>query len=73
MVKALIRLAISSVSEFAIIPMQDILGLGSKARMNTPSTLGINWKWRSKETDYSNDNATFLKTLSHMYGRNIES
>jgi len=73
MVKALIRLAISSVSEFAIIPMQDILGLGSEARMNTPSTLGINWKWRSKETDYSNDNATFLKTLSHMYGRNIES
>lgn len=72
MVKALIRLAISSVSEFAIIPMQDILGLGSEARMNTPSTLGINWKWRSKYSHYSKETAEYLKNLSYMYGRNIE-
>jgi 4-alpha-glucanotransferase len=72
MVKALIRLAIASVSEFAIIPMQDVLGLGSEARMNTPSTLGINWKWRSKDTDFSPANAEYLKSLSYMYGRNLE-
>lgn len=31
----------------AIVPMQDILGIGSEGRMNTPSTLGMNWKWRA--------------------------
>lgn len=36
-----------SVGEMAIVPMQDILGIGSEGRMNTPSTLGMNWKWRA--------------------------
>lgn len=35
------------VGDMAIVPMQDILGIGSEGRMNTPSTLGINWKWRA--------------------------
>ncbi|AEJ18608.1 4-alpha-glucanotransferase [Gracilinema caldarium] len=72
MVKALIRLAMASVSEFAVIPMQDVLGLGSEARMNTPSTLGNNWKWRCNDADFSQAHAEFLKSLSYMYGRNID-
>lgn len=36
-----------SVGDMAIVPMQDILGIGSEGRMNTPSTLGMNWKWRA--------------------------
>lgn len=42
----LIRTAFASVAAFAIIPMQDILNLGSEARMNFPGTLGGNWCWR---------------------------
>ncbi|HWW15705.1 MAG TPA: 4-alpha-glucanotransferase [Candidatus Dormibacteraeota bacterium] len=43
---AFIRAAQTSVAEFALIPLQDVLGLGSEARMNTPSLHGGNWKWR---------------------------
>jgi 4-alpha-glucanotransferase len=42
----LIRLALSSVAEMALFPMQDLLGLGSEARMNTPGTPSGNWTWR---------------------------
>ena len=42
----LIQLAMNSVANTSIIPMQDLLGLGSEARMNTPGTTGHNWKWR---------------------------
>lgn len=41
-----IRLAMLSVADTCIIPVQDYLGLGQEARMNFPSTLGTNWKWR---------------------------
>lgn len=42
----MIRGAMASVADLAVIPVQDLLGLGNEARMNTPSTLGENWKWR---------------------------
>ncbi|OGX36387.1 MAG: 4-alpha-glucanotransferase [Omnitrophica WOR_2 bacterium RIFCSPHIGHO2_02_FULL_52_10] len=42
----LIRLALGSPAELAIIPLQDYLGLGSEARMNTPATVNGNWRWR---------------------------
>jgi 4-alpha-glucanotransferase len=42
----MIKLAIDSPADIAIIPMQDILGLDSRARMNTPGTVGQNWMWR---------------------------
>ena len=44
-----IKCAVSSVALTAIIPMQDILGLGDEARMNTPATLAGNWGWRIGE------------------------
>lgn len=44
-----IRLAMLSMSDLCVIPIQDYLGLDNRARINTPSTLGCNWKWRLKE------------------------
>ncbi|MGB8989469.1 MAG: 4-alpha-glucanotransferase [Candidatus Sulfotelmatobacter sp.] len=43
---AFIRAALNSVADLALVPLQDVLGLGSEARMNTPSLDGGNWKWR---------------------------
>ena len=64
-----IRAALASVSDIAVIPMQDYLGLGSKARINIPSTLGINWKWRMGQKDCNKNLAVRIKKLCKMYGR----
>ena len=45
----MIRLAFSSVADTAIVPLQDILGLDSSARMNVPGTSAGNWGWRYRE------------------------
>jgi len=45
----MIRLAFASRARLAIAPLQDFLGLGSEARMNTPGTIGNNWRWRVRE------------------------
>ena len=42
----MIRAVMASVAELAIVPLQDVLGLGSEARMNLHGTVGGNWKWR---------------------------
>lgn len=65
----IIRTAYSSVSDYAIIQMQDILGLGSEARMNIPSTLGGNWCWRMDENAITKQLANKLKKMSKTYGR----
>jgi 4-alpha-glucanotransferase len=65
----LIRLALSSVADTAILPMQDILGLGSEARMNTPSTVGNNWRWRMREDQLNPQLAARLREMNLMYGR----
>lgn len=59
----------SSVSDTAIIPMQDILGLSSDARMNTPSTLGCNWKWRAQKDYISKKLAKKVSRMVALYGR----
>ncbi len=64
-----IRAALSSVSDTAIIPMQDYLGLGSEARINTPSTLGDNWKWRMTQGQLTDELAEKIYKMSKMYGR----
>ena len=46
----MIRAAFSTRAEIAIAPMQDLLGLGSEARINTPGTSGNNWRWRVRDT-----------------------
>ena len=64
-----IRTAYASVSDYAIVQMQDILGLGSEARMNIPSTLGGNWTWRMKKGAATPQIAQRLYNLSKIYRR----
>jgi len=64
-----IRGAFSSVADLCIIPMQDFLGLGEEARMNTPSTLGDNWIWRMREDALTDVLAAKIAKLTKMYGR----
>ncbi len=66
----MIRGALSSVASAAIIPMQDYLGLGTEARMNTPSTLGgTNWQWRMKADAVTEALAEKIAKLTKLYGR----
>ncbi len=65
----LMRAAWSSVAELAIVPMQDLLGLGSEARINIPSTLGNNWKWRATADQIDAKLAKRVYKCMQMYGR----
>jgi 4-alpha-glucanotransferase len=65
----MMRAAWSSVADLAIVPMQDIIGLGSEARINIPSTLGNNWKWRATEDQINNALAKKVYKYVKMYGR----
>jgi 4-alpha-glucanotransferase len=66
----LIRMAISSVGMFSVIPLQDALGLGTQARMNTPGTLGRgNWGWRLAPGALAEPVAGKLRELAVLYGR----
>lgn len=64
-----IRLAQSSVARLCVIPLQDYLGLGSEARINTPSTLGGNWCWRMKAGAFTDDIAAKCLKMTELYGR----
>lgn len=64
-----IRLALSSVAKTAIIPIQDYLGLGNEARINRPSTLGDNWKWRLLENEITDELIENILKLTKLYGR----
>lgn len=65
----LIRMAQASVADLCIIPLQDYLGLGNEARMNTPSTLGGNWKWRVRKTQIDGALTQKIKEVTTLYGR----
>ena len=65
----LIRGVWSSVAVYAIAPMQDVLGLGTEARMNYPSRLGGNWEWRMQEEDMSQTLAERLLEFNELYLR----
>ncbi len=65
----LIRLALASVADTAIVPLQDVLGLGSDARMNTPGRVSGNWVWRCRSEQLSAEVATRLAGLTTTYGR----
>lgn len=67
--KKLIRMALASVADTAIIPMQDYLELGSEARINTPSTLGGNWEWRMETDVCTQELAEEMLNLAQVYGR----
>ncbi|MGE5195355.1 MAG: 4-alpha-glucanotransferase [Deltaproteobacteria bacterium] len=65
----LIRLALASVAETAVVPVQDVLGLGTEARMNLPGTLQGNWRWRFAEEMLTPAIAGRLRELTAIYDR----
>ena len=66
---ALIRAAYASIANVAIIQMQDLLKLGNEARMNAPSTVGSNWKWRIGKDVLSEERRTWIRTLATVFRR----
>ena len=66
---ALIRAALGSVGGLAVVPVQDLLSLGSEARLNTPGTASGNWNWRLNPGALTQDLANHFKGLNGIYGR----
>ncbi len=64
-----IRAVYASPAKLAIVPMQDILGLGKESRMNVPSTVGTNWRWRMLPGKTTDRLAAKLKALTETYFR----
>ena len=65
----LIRAVWSSVATYALTPMQDLLSLGTEARMNFPSKLGGNWEWRMQESDLNEGLASRMREFNELYYR----
>lgn len=59
----------STVADTVIVQAQDLLGLGSESRMNTPSTMGQNWTWRAEEGAFSDELAEKLAHYAELYSR----
>ncbi|MEE1163717.1 MAG: 4-alpha-glucanotransferase [Lachnospiraceae bacterium] len=68
----LIRLAMQSVADTAIIPIQDYLDIGSDGRINIPSTLGGNWSWRVLPGELTPELAEKMREFASVYGRIAE-
>lgn len=66
---AVIRCAWASVAEVAVAQMQDFLDSPKDARMNTPSTLGCNWQFRAKQSDFTDELAKKIRKLNKLYNR----
>ena len=64
-----IRLAMSSIASLCITPMQDLLNLDGKARINIPSTLGGNWTWRMEKGQFDEKTVERLKCMTWLYER----
>jgi 4-alpha-glucanotransferase len=65
----LIRVALQSVSQLAVIPMQDILELDERHRMNVPGTIEGNWSWQFDWKWVTDEMAPRLRSLNDLYGR----
>jgi 4-alpha-glucanotransferase len=66
---AMIRLAMSSIADSVIVPLQDLLGLGSDARMNSPGRAQGNWSWRYPGNVLTDELKEQLKLITTTYGR----
>ena len=64
-----VRLAMASVANTALVPMQDLLGLGSEARMNVPGRAEGNWEWRLSAEALTPELSRRVRDLSEAYGR----
>lgn len=65
----LLRAALASVARLAVLPLQDLLGLGSEHRMNLPGVAQGNWRWQFRERDLTPELAARLRALVELYGR----
>ena len=65
----LMRGVLASASDLAVVLMQDLLELGSEARVNTPSTLGGNWTWRARPGFATPELAAKLRRKLALYRR----
>jgi 4-alpha-glucanotransferase len=66
---AMMRAILGSVANTAIVPLQDLLGLGTEARMNLPGTPSGNWRWRVRPGALTQPLAQQLRELTRMYDR----
>lgn len=66
---AIIRIGYASVANTVIFQMQDILKKNNNARMNYPSTIGTNWRWRMKSQEFTTKKQKRLAKLANIYGR----
>ena len=69
MPQALVRAALASVAMLAVLPLQDLIGLGSEARMNTPSTVAGNWLWTFGWEQLPPDFGAHWHALNRLFGR----
>ena len=67
--RSFISLVMRSCAKYCIIPMQDYLGLDNSCRMNTPSTVGANWRWRMKEGALTQELCQEILQTTKRYGR----
>ena len=68
-VDKMIIMAQSSVADLCVIPLQDYMGLDNSARINRPSTLGCNWRWRVKDEQLDDDLSAKIYRMTRLYGR----
>jgi 4-alpha-glucanotransferase len=64
-----VRAVLSSVADTGIVPLQDLLGLDSSARMNLPASTSGNWRWRAEPGAFSDELASRLRCLTDLFGR----
>jgi 4-alpha-glucanotransferase len=64
-----IRAVLASVADTAIVPLQDVLGLGSEARMNQPGIAEGNWQWRFREDMITGEHEHLLRSMTTLFGR----
>ncbi|MEM6328507.1 MAG: 4-alpha-glucanotransferase [Bacteroidota bacterium] len=68
--EAAVRALMASVADVVVTPMQDVLGLGADARMNTPGTVGDeNWAWRLRADHLTDETGEWLRGLTVLYAR----
>ena len=65
----MIRLAMRSSANIAIVPLQDVMNLGSAARMNVPAAASGNWTWRFAPHQLTDGMKAGLHELAELYGR----
>ena len=69
LVRGCLRSVMECPANLAVLQMQDVLGLGTQARMNLPGTVGDNWRWRMKPQAFTDQVAERLLRMAKMYSR----